>query len=251
MFNDFVSQPAWNLAIAAITMILIGISRTGFRGASTLAIPVFASLFGGRISASVVLIMFITADIIAIRVFRETVKWEIILRLAPWVVLGVAGGALFGTFINDRTFAVTIGIIVLVTVAVSVLREIHKNPVDVHGKRWLSPPLGLVSGFASMVGNSAGAFMVPYMLALGLDKKNFLGTAAWFYFLMNLIKVPFHVFVWKSISGESLLVNAVAIIPVLVGTFIGSFLSGRVSERLFRYISFGLAAIGAIRLLIA
>ena len=44
-----------------------------------------------------------------------------------------------------------------------------------------------------MVANAAGPVMSLYLLTARLDKLKFLGTAPWFFLLVNLFKVPFSI----------------------------------------------------------
>ncbi len=50
---------------------------------------------------------------------------------------------------------------------------------------------GILAGFTTMVANVSGPIMVLYLLALRLPKVAFIGTAAWFFLSLNLLKVPF------------------------------------------------------------
>ena len=66
--------------------------------------------------------------------------------------------------------------------------------------------MGLLAGFTTMIGNLAGAFSNIYFLAMRLPKNNFIGTAAWLFFLINSFKVPFHIWSWETINSKSILV---------------------------------------------
>ena len=50
---------------------------------------------------------------------------------------------------------------------------------------------GVGAGMATMLANAAGAITAFYFLARRMDKMTFVGTAAWFYLIVNLVKVPF------------------------------------------------------------
>ena len=67
MFSQLQSLSPAEWIIAVIAMILVGVSRTGFRGSAFVAVPIFAVAFGPRLSTSVVLLMYITADLVAIQ----------------------------------------------------------------------------------------------------------------------------------------------------------------------------------------
>lgn len=45
------------MGLIALGSFVFGLSRTGMRGASVLAIPLFVDVFGGRASAGIVLVL--------------------------------------------------------------------------------------------------------------------------------------------------------------------------------------------------
>ena len=49
---------------------------------------------------------------------------------------------------------------------------------------------GSAGGFTTFVSNTAGPIMNTYLVRLGLDKHEMIGTSAWFYFVVNVTKVP-------------------------------------------------------------
>ena len=51
--------------------------------------------------------------------------------------------------------------------------------------------MGMLAGFLTMVGNIAGAVASVYLLSMGLEKREFMGTGAWYYLIGNTVKVPF------------------------------------------------------------
>ena len=56
---------------------------------------------------------------------------------------------------------------------------------------WFTATSGILAGFGTTVGNAAGPVMSIFLLSRHLEKQEFLGTTAWFFFLVNLSKVPF------------------------------------------------------------
>ena len=54
-------------------------------------------------------------------------------------------------------------------------------------------PIGVFSGFTTMIANAAGPVMTVYLEAMGVKKEEFVGNMAWFFAGINLIKVPFSV----------------------------------------------------------
>ena len=111
---------------------------------------------------------------------------------------------------------------------------------------WFAGILGLTGGFTTMIGNAAGPVMSLYLLAMHLPKNAFIGTAAWFFLLINLLKVPFHVFSWHTITLQTLTVDIIALPAILLGVFIGIKTVKMIPEKVYRYfiiISTSLAAL--------
>lgn len=247
--NPYIDLSVAQWLIVAVGGIVIGLSRTAIRGAAFVVIPVFAELFGGKLSTAMVLLMLITGDFVAIRYYFRNADWKLIGRLTPWMLVGVLTGVLVGRFIDDRTFTVLIVLMVLASVGILFWREFRPGERSVPHYWWFSASLGLAGGFSSMVGNAAGPVMNLYFLSMGLDKKDFIGTTAWFFFMMNVIKVPFHAFVWHTISGGMLVFAAIMAVPVLLGTVLGIWVARIIPERPFRIGMMVLVTVASARLL--
>ena len=67
-----------------------------------------------------------------------------------------------------------------------------------------------------------------------LPKNSYIGTGAWFYLLLNLMKVPFHIFSWRTISAESLSIDLFAVPVILLGAALGIRLVKYFPERAYR-----------------
>jgi uncharacterized membrane protein YfcA len=80
---------------------------------------------------------------------------------------------------------------------------------------------GLLGGFSTMIGNAAGPVLSVYLLSMKLPKNYFIGTGAWFFLIINLIKVPLHVFVWHTITVQSFSLNILMLPAIIVGAYLG------------------------------
>ncbi len=83
-----------------------------------------------------------------------------------------------------------------------------------------------------------------------LPKNEFIGTAAWVFFFINLFKLPFHILVWETITPETLLVNAKLLPGVALGLFLGVRLVRVIREGFYRKMILLLTALGALILLL-
>ena len=97
-----------------------------------------------------------------------------------------------------------------------------------------------------MVGNLAGAFTNLYFLAQKLPKNEFIGTAAWLYFLINVFKLPFHVFVWETVQLDSLKISLLLAPFVALGLYVGVKLVKKIKENTYRKLILLFTAIGAL-----
>lgn len=95
--------------------------------------------------------------------------------------------------------------------------------------------LGAFGGFTSMVGNLAGPVLSLYMLAMQFPKKQFIGTAAWFFMVLNLLKLPGHIWVWHTITIDSFLLDVFAIPAIVFGAFAGVHIVKRIPEKTYRW----------------
>jgi hypothetical protein len=68
-----------------------------------------------------------------------------------------------------------------------------------------------------------------------LPKKEFIGTSAWLYFIMNTGKLPLQVIVWKNISLVSLIPGLISIPFIALGIFLGIKIVNLFSESVYRY----------------
>lgn len=233
-----------------ITALFVGFSKTGIGGISMLAIPLLAAAFGGKDSTGILLPMLLVGDIFAIWYYRRSVEWHNVFRPLPWAVIGLALGVFVGSYISDRTFITLIGVIVLFCLGILIYTEKKGKDFKVPNDAWFYIIVGILSGFASMIGNAAGPIFSIYLLALGFRKNNFMGTNAWFFFLINLIKLPLQIFVWHNLGINTLTTTFLMIPIITVGAVLGFYILKKINEKFFRYIVIIMTAIAALRLLI-
>lgn len=222
----------WFLAI--LCGMLIGMSKTGLSGAGLFIVPVFAGIFGGKPSTGLVLPMLVVADTFAVLYYHRHANWKYIFKLLPWAFAGILIALFVGNAINDAQFRMLIGIIVIIGVGLMIFQDLKKKKAEVPDKCWLSSTLGLSGGFATMIGNAAGPILSLYLLSMRLPKNIFIGTAAWFFFIINLSKVPLHLFFWNTITIQSLTFNLILLVPVILGAVSGFYIVKVIPEKAYR-----------------
>lgn len=188
----------WQWALLLLAAFLIGVAKTGMPGLGSFAVAVFALSLPPRASVGVVLPVLITADLVAVAVYRRHAVWAQLIRLVPWAAVGVIAGYLALGQVDDRQAKPLIGAILLVLVVLHGWRlrqRVHAPvPEDTGPQRpWFRAMVGILAGFTTMIANAAGPLMTLYLLAMRLPKLAFIGTTAWYFLLLNLFKVPFSV----------------------------------------------------------
>ena len=109
--------------------------------------------------------------------------------------------------------------------------------------------VGITAGFITLVANAAGPLMAIYLVAMRLPKMQFVGTAAVFFMVLNLFKVPFMVEL-GLITVQSFAFNLALAPAVLLGAFAGRWLLMRINQRLFEKLVLALSAIAGVLLIV-
>jgi uncharacterized membrane protein YfcA len=240
----------WVCAIAGALM--VGISKTGISGLSILAVALFAYVFPSSKQASgLVLPLLIFADVIAVVSYRAHAQWRHLWRMFPWTALGVVIGFVALGRISDRTTRWLIGGIILALTALSYGRRYRSAgrgaDAPIHWAAAMG--VGVLAGFVTLVANAAGPLMAIYLLSMRLPKMQYVGTAAIFFLVLNLFKVPFMADL-GLITFASFTFNLYLLPAVLAGALIGRWLLGRIDQGLFENLVLALSAIAGILLLL-
>ena len=245
----FGSYSTGSVLVLMLSAILIGINKTGVPGLGLLPVLLLAEAFEVTESTGLQLVMLATADIMAVAYYRRQAKWGIVLRLMPWALGGIALGVVAVSFIPDSVMKPVLAWIILFMIAFSFVAKYIKNSEKLPEHWAFSAVFGTSAGFTTYVANAAGPVMAVYLLSMRLPKKEYMGCAAWYFLILNWIKVPFFAMQGR-ITGTSLMAD-LAMIPFLVaGAALGIFLLKKLPQRAFELTVQSLAAVGALKMLI-
>ena len=237
----------WLLAI--LGAVGIGVAKSGFSGVSMLHVLVFAFLFGARDSTGVVLPMLIVGDLMAVFAFRQHARWDYIRKMLPPAITGIIVGWLLMHRLSETAYKPLIGTIILTLTSLQLLRLARPALFDhVPHSTWFAWGMGLLAGSTTMLINGAGPIMALYLLAVALPKFELVGTSAWFFLIVNCLKVPFSASL-GLIHTDTLLLNAALIPAIAAGLFAGRWLVRRIAQRLFDTLLLIFAAVAALRLI--
>lgn len=237
----------WTLAL--IAAMGVGISKSGLPGISLLHVVLFAHLFPGIQSTGVVLPLLVAGDLGAVALFRRHAHWPHVIRTLPPAILGVVVGWTFMGRIPAGMFNPLIGGIVMALAGLQALRDWKPQLWQrVPHTTWFAWSMGFLAGVTTMVANAAGPVMGLYLLAVALPKEVFVGTAAWFFLLINLFKIPFSLQL-GLIQPSTLTFNLMLTPAIAAGLFFGRWVVARLSQRWFDTLVLIFAVAASLRLL--
>jgi uncharacterized protein len=235
--------------MVGMVALLTGMSKTGVHGAGMLSAPLLALVFGGHSSSGIILPMLIIADVFAVWYYHRHASWSHLKLLFPWAALGILAGTLVGAYIDDKTFKAIMATTIFISIPLMIwLKQGEKDAIPKAG--WFSVSTGIAGGFTSMVGNLAGSVMAVYLLAARLPKNGYIGTTAWFFLVINWVKVPFHVFSWHTITLNTALLCLTTLPIILLGAVMGIFIIKRIKEEYYRWFIISMTIVAAIFMLL-
>ena len=270
--------------LTAITWILLmvvaslcGIAKTALPGAATIAVALCAAVMPAKESTGVILLMLMTGDLLAVWSYRRDADFRMLRRLVPAVLTGVGAGALFLHLASNDSTRRLIGVILLLLVAITLTQRrstSRRAPDGASAAQAPSPPAptletqeatttlatsttsgrlarlvyGSLAGFTTMVANAGGPVTSMYFLACRYPVKAFLGTTAWFFFLVNLVKLPFSISA-GLVNTTTMSLTAICAPVVIVSALAGRRLAEHMDQRVFEPVIVALTIISALPLL--
>jgi uncharacterized membrane protein YfcA len=202
-----------------------------------------------RQSVGLLLGILILGDLFAIVYHRRNARWGHVLRLLPAAFAGIVAGYFGLKGVNDQQLKPIIGGIVLMMLGVNYWWTRAKGQdTPVPTQWWFAVGLGFLAGVTTMMANAAGPIMIIYLLAMRLPKVEFVGTGAWFFFVVNWLKVPFSANL-ELMTAESMKLDLIMLPFIAVGAAAGILVLKRIPQKAFTAVVQILAAAAAIRLL--
>lgn len=225
-------------ALLVVASILVGFGKTALPGLVTLSVAIFAGILPARESTAVLLLLLLIGDLVAVKVYLLHTDWRALGKLIPSVLGGIAAGALFLAAVNDCVMRRSVGVI-LVTITIATIYMMKRPSLAISAQR--SPKsrarlfYGFLGGFTTMSANSGGPVMSLYFLSSGFNMHRFLGTQAWFFFIVNVIKLPFSISM-GLVNAHVIQLFATLAPIVFFSALLGKRLTDSMSEHVFENI---------------
>lgn len=248
MFEFDFSLMQWVLLV--ICALFVGMSKVGIAGISMFYIPVLALIFGGKPSTGILLPMLMMADIFGVAYYHRHAEWKYLVKLLPWAFVGIGIGLWVGKVVNDEWFKNIIAFLVFAGVGIMLWREKQKRTDFFPHTWWFAAIMGVLGGFATMIGNVAGPIFAIYMLAMNLPKNAFIGTGAWFFLIVNFFKFPLQVWVWNNIGWKTIIIDLIMLPAIALGAFLGIWIVRKIPDKTYRTFVIIVTVLSAFLLLI-
>ena len=247
------SLELWQYLLIATGAFAVGMGKGGLPGVGNVTVVLMALALPAKVSVGVLLPILISADIVAVLVYRRHANWSYIVKLAPWTIGGILAGYLVFSHVDDDSVRILIGSILLSMTAIHFLRKWlrrHSSEKDLlpHHPAFVGAT-GIIGGSATMIANAAGPVAALYFIASGLPKYAYIGTSAWFFFLVNLFKVPFMMDL-GIIHLESIRFSASFMCYSVLGALIAPRIVKHLNQRVFEILIWVFVVIGGLKLII-
>ena len=150
--------------VAIPAVILLGLSKGGFSGLSSLAMPMMSLASSPVRAAAIVLPILIVQDWVSVWAFRRDYSLRNLIILTPSAVIGVTLGWLLAARVSEDAVRLAIGVISIAFVAYMLIRDrLGRAPVEKPGipggVLW-----GSLSGFTSFVSHAGAPLFQVYVM---------------------------------------------------------------------------------------
>ena len=174
------------------------------------------------------------ADIMAVAYYKRIADWKVVAKLLPTALLGFLVALFVDKLVPAQGFRQLMGWTLALAMAVMIWSEIFGKENRWMHKWWYSALFGLLGGFTTMIGNAAGPVMSVYLLSMRKEKMEYIGINAWFFLVVNLLKVPFQIFAWDNINWGSFSLNLLMLPVIGIGALLGIRMVKLFPEKAFR-----------------
>lgn len=252
-FGDLGTLGVATLLLLGLGALLFGFSKTAVGGVGLISVAIFAAVLPSRVSTGVVLPLLLVGDVVAVRAYHAHADWRALLRLIPAVAVGVGFGALFVATVDDAVMRRAIGAVLVGLVALHLAMRRRSRGVDPSERPTPHPVaswgFGSLAGFTTTVANAGGPAMHLYLLNARYSVLGFLGTTSWFFFVINMLKVPFSAGL-GLITPSTLALDLLLAPAVLLGTWLGRVAIPHIKQELFERLVLLTTALAGLNLLL-
>jgi uncharacterized membrane protein YfcA len=231
------------LPILSLAVVCVAISKSGFGGGlGGLGFPIMVLVLPPKVALAVFLPLILLTDIWVVYVWRKFFIFEIIWMMVLGGVIGQVICWIFFDYLNDKTILILIGLMALITSLKYLMAEMYNNKKLRDAKDKIKPTLlraitwCSLSGFSSFIAWAGAIPAQIFLLPIGIDRRKFVATMSFYFFLINFTKIPF--FINLNILSYDTMFLSLILIPILpFGIVLGKWLNLKLSDKMFYHIS--------------
>jgi uncharacterized membrane protein YfcA len=196
-------------------------------GGGVLLLPVFTALFGMRVAVPVLTLTQLSSNGARVWLNRRDLRWPLI----GWFAAGAAPLAVVGGLLLARApLAALQRLLGVLLIALVLWRRLNRRPRQPPDRAFVW--IGAASGLGSSLLGSVGPLTAPFFLAAGLTRAAYIGTEAASALALHLSKIAGYGLA-DLLTGPVLLSGALLTLPVVLGTWVGRWIVGRISDEVF------------------
>lgn len=161
--------------------------------------------------------------------FLKTLRrfWTLLLAL----IIGTFIGTKVLSAVHPQMLYVLVGVVVVIFSLTSYFQP--QLRVAPRQERWLAPAVGLIGGVLGGLSTIFGPPLIIFLVALHLQKDEFVGTISTFY-LIGVLPLILALGAFHMMGQKELIASSLATVPLLTGLALGQVLRARVAQESFR-----------------
>ena len=235
-------------AVAILAVFIVGLSKSGLVGSmGMVAVPMLALVMPARDATGMMLPVLLAMDAIAIWIYRRDANWHVLRIMLPGAFVGTILGWLLWSVVTDAQVLLAVGIITVLFM-LDALLPIRRRLPDTPPSRGWGAFWGGAAGITSFISHTGGPPFQIYTLPLRMTPTEYSATTAFFFAIVNTLKLaPFYFLGTLSVSNLEL---SAALIPFgLAGVGVGVYLVRRISAKAFYTIAYILILLLGVKIL--
>ena len=230
-------------------IILFGVAKSGLGGSvSLISIPLMTFVMPLNQALAILLPILIFSDFISAYKFRKEFDLNTLKLMVPFAAIGAIIGASTFSFFSESYLKFILGVMGFVfAFHYFFLKKDANKPVAAN--YFKGAICSSVAGFTSFCAHSGGTPTSIYLLPLRLKKEIYVGTRIIFFTCINLVKLPFYLYL--SMVNTSSFTQSLILLPLSVfGIFVGYKLLKIIEESLFYNTIYILILVASTKLII-
>jgi uncharacterized membrane protein YfcA len=236
------------ITAALFAVLITGISKSGLGGGlGQLSVPIMAVFISPVAAAAIMLPILCAIDLFNIWGYRKDFHRKNLLAMLPGAVIGIGIGALTFSHLDDNAIRLMLGGLSLVF---ALTYFVQQAPVSSETRwgRLFGAVCAALAGFTSFVAHAGGGPVKMFLLPQRLDKRVFVGTNVYFFFIVNQVKIwPY---LWLGqFSTDNLNTSLVLMPAVPLGVWIGWKLIKYIDAETFYKVCYILLFVAGIKLI--